>query len=56
MNADHEYYSHNRENLPLPNEMSWSQKPKAFCGSFDAFLESLLICNEFETKRPSEPN
>ena len=54
LTADYEYSRGSRENLPLPIHMQFSKKPKIFCSTFIAFLESKLNFEQFKTK--NEPH
>ena len=48
-----EYSHNNRKKLPLPVQLQLSKKPKRFCSSFIAFLESKLNVEHFRKKRAS---
>ena len=50
LTADDEYSPSNRENLPRPVQMHLSEKQKAFCRNFIAFLGSTLNFEHFEKK------
>ena len=50
LTAYDEYSPSNRENLPPPVQVHLSEKQKAFCRNFIAFLESTLNFEHFEKK------
>ena len=49
MTTNFEYSRSNREHLPFPIQMQFSETPKTFC-QFIAFLEATLNFEHFEKK------
>ena len=53
---DDEYFRHNRDKLPLPNQMQLSKKPRKLCCIFIRVLESTLNLYILKKKKKKEPH